>query len=185
MFTVLLFQLLITFSVPAASSLYFLSTSQAGGVRFGMWGWCLREDGVCLQPQLGYTWEPQISVSITGALVFFPIGTILTFFTLVSLVPILIGWASEKAKRVFFAFVISSFLASLVAFIFMIAMWNVARLRFHRAGFEANFGPLVRDLMDLKNVLAYQSLPAALVISSCYPDAIRSGVDFSSFDISS
>jgi len=45
---------------------------------------------------------------------------------------------------VFLIFVMSSFFASLLAFVFAIAMWNVARIRFHKTGFEAKFGPLVR-----------------------------------------
>jgi hypothetical protein len=81
-------------SVPI-SSLYFLYTSEALGVRFGMWGWCLDEDGTCSGPwqyvqiyfyfttsfqvnllsnRLGYTWEPQLTNTITKALVFYPIS---------------------------------------------------------------------------------------------------------------
>jgi len=143
MFTVLLLQILITFSVPMASSLYFLSSSQAGGIRFGTWGWCIDEDGTCLSPlQLGYTWEPQIPVPITNALVFYPITAVLTFFSLVSLLPMVLTGQTQKTKRVFLVFVMSSFVASLLAFVFAMGMWNVARIRFHKAGFQAKFGPL-------------------------------------------
>lgn len=142
MFAVLLMQILITFSVPMASSLYFLSSSEAGGVRFGMWGWCIG-DGTCLSPlQLGYTWEPQIPNSITAALIFYPIGAILTFFSLISLLPMVLTGRTEKTKRVFLIFNLSSFIVSFLAFAFMLGMWNIARLRFHKAGFEATFGPL-------------------------------------------
>ena len=83
-------------SVPI-SSLYFLYTSEALGVRFGMWGWCLDEDGTCSWPsqyvqtflqglfrsiylcRLGYTWEPQLSNTITKALVFYPISFVANF----------------------------------------------------------------------------------------------------------
>lgn len=36
-----------TFSLPFVGSLYFLWASEAGGVRFGIWGWCLDEGNVC------------------------------------------------------------------------------------------------------------------------------------------
>jgi len=141
--TAFLSLMLVTFSVPTSSSLYFLSTSEAGGVRFGIWGWCLNEDGTCLDPpQLGYTWEPQIPIPVTGSLVFYPIAAVLTFFALMSLLPMIYTGRTEKTKRIFLIFVFASFLASLLAFIFMMAMWNVARIRFHEAGFRAEFGPL-------------------------------------------
>ena len=41
---------LITFSLPISKSLYFLYASEAGGVRFGIWGWCLEQDPVCMTP---------------------------------------------------------------------------------------------------------------------------------------
>ena len=46
---VLLYRMLTICSVPI-SSLYFLYTSEALGVRFGMWGWCLDEGGICSGP---------------------------------------------------------------------------------------------------------------------------------------
>lgn len=49
-------------------------------------------------------------------------------------------------------FSISSSLASLLAFIFTIAMWNVAKVRFQKAGFQATFGPLVRPKIGYKRI---------------------------------
>ena len=83
---------MLTICSEPVSSLYFLYTSEALGVRFGLWGWCLDEDGTCSWPwqyvrfcftrsfssrfidRLGYTWEPQLSGMITKALVFYPIS---------------------------------------------------------------------------------------------------------------
>ncbi|KAF8896182.1 hypothetical protein BD779DRAFT_565869 [Infundibulicybe gibba] len=94
-----------TFSMPMISSFYFLYSSQAGGVRFGLWGWCLDEGAVCINPlQLGFTWEPQIAFPVT------------------------------KACNPYFP---------CAAFVFAIAIWNTAKLRFQRAGFDAQFGPLI------------------------------------------
>ncbi|GLB40274.1 hypothetical protein LshimejAT787_0801450 [Lyophyllum shimeji] len=159
--TALLMQILITFSVPMASKLYFLSSSQAGGVRFGTWGWCIDEDGTCLSPlQLGYTWEPQIPDPLTKALVFYPLTAISTFFALISLLPMVVTGHTRKTKRVFLVFVMSSFVASFLAFVFAIGMWNVARIRFHKAGYQAKFGPL--PWMSLVSTLL---LVCALLVS--------------------
>ena len=40
-------RMLTTFSVPLLSTFYFLHSTQANGVRFGMYGWCLDEGGIC------------------------------------------------------------------------------------------------------------------------------------------
>lgn len=83
---------MLTICSEPISPLYFLYTSEALGVRFGMWGWCLDTDGTCSDPwqyvqsffynvfssqfvhRLGYTWEPQLPNTITNALVFYPIS---------------------------------------------------------------------------------------------------------------
>lgn len=95
--------------------------------------------------KLGYTWEPEISIPITGALVLYPIASILAFLLLLSLIPVLRA-RTEKLKadsdRVLRFFAVSSFTTSALAFVFMIAMFNIARKRFNEAGFPAQFGPL-------------------------------------------
>lgn len=47
------------------------------------------------------------------------------------------------ADRVLRFFAVSSFVTSTLAFVFMIAMFDIARKRFNEAGFPAQFGPLV------------------------------------------
>ncbi|KAF9466629.1 hypothetical protein BDZ94DRAFT_186544 [Collybia nuda] len=133
---------LTTFSMPL-SSLYFLYSSQAGGVRFGLWGWCIDEDGTCLGPlELGYTWEPQITARITSALVFYPISAILALLSLISFIPVSYH-RSSRNEKVSFLFVLSSLLSSFLAFVFMIGISNVAKKRFKKRGFDASFGPLI------------------------------------------
>ena len=86
--------MLTTFSVPLLSTFYFLHSTEANGVRFGMYGWCLDDyeicssvkqvNWTCITPsiahrtvnyRLGYTWEPQLAVPISSALVLYPIST--------------------------------------------------------------------------------------------------------------
>ena len=38
---------LVTFSTPFVKMLYFLQTDESGGVRFGLWGWCLLDGSFC------------------------------------------------------------------------------------------------------------------------------------------
>jgi len=128
-------------SVPI-SSLYFLYTSEALGVRFVMWGWCLDEDGTCSGPgQLGYTWEPQLSNTITKALVFYPITAVFIFLTMISLIPVAYA-RNARADRVFVVLAWISFASSIFAFSFMIGMWSIAKYRFEKRGFSASYGPL-------------------------------------------
>ncbi|CAA7269631.1 unnamed protein product [Cyclocybe aegerita] len=141
-FTAFILLLLTTLSIPLVSSFYFLYTSQANGVRFGMWGWCLDSDGTCSSPlQLGYTWEPEIAIPITKALVFYPISVIFTFFTMASLMPVLCA-RNARSDKIFDIFAWLSFGTSALAFFFMIGMFDTARKRFERRGFDASFGNL-------------------------------------------
>ncbi|KAF5359529.1 hypothetical protein D9756_003495 [Leucocoprinus leucothites] len=67
---------LTTFSLPFLPRLYFLWSSQGGGVRFGIWGWCLEQGSVCSDRLgMGYTWEPEVAIPITKALALYPVVT--------------------------------------------------------------------------------------------------------------
>ncbi|PFH48778.1 hypothetical protein AMATHDRAFT_149160, partial [Amanita thiersii Skay4041] len=153
---------LTTFSTPFITSFYFLYTSQAGGTRFGLWGWCLDEDGACSDSlRLGYTWEPEVAVPITKALALYPAAALMTALALISLTPVLLyRTRTPKAERVFFYFVLVSFTLSLVAFVFMIAVWTIAKMRFEKAGFVAKYGPL-----PWMSIVATLLLLAATLIS--------------------
>jgi len=111
-------------------------------VRFGMWGWCLDEYGICSGPwQLGYTWEPQIPIPITKALVLYPITAFSIILTMISLIPITYA-RSARADRVFAILAWICFTSSTIAFSFMIGIWGVAKSRFEKRGFSASYGPL-------------------------------------------
>ncbi|EDR10037.1 uncharacterized protein LACBIDRAFT_317946 [Laccaria bicolor S238N-H82] len=142
-FVSFIFLTLITFSLPISKSLYFLYASEAGGVRFGIWGWCLDSDPICMNPmRLGYTWEPQIATPITSALILFPIASVLCFLTILTLIPISSGRPVKNSGRVFMGFSLFTFFVAKLAFIFTIAMWAIAKTRFRRAGFKSHFGSL-------------------------------------------
>lgn len=42
-----LLRILTTFSAPFIQIFYFVHSSVDGGVKFGLWGWCLDVDGSC------------------------------------------------------------------------------------------------------------------------------------------
>ncbi|PPQ81016.1 hypothetical protein CVT25_014524 [Psilocybe cyanescens] len=133
--------ILTVFSVPMVSTSYFLHSSQANGVSFGMWGWCLDEGDVCSPLQLGYTWEPEIAIPITKAFVFYPIAAVFTFLTMISMLPVL--WVrTERSDKVFQVFAWISFAFSSLAFLFTIGMWGVAKSKFEKRGFSATYGNL-------------------------------------------
>ncbi|TEB34529.1 hypothetical protein FA13DRAFT_1788951 [Coprinellus micaceus] len=140
---------LTTFSAPLSDKLYFLRSSQDQGVRFGTWGWCLEGKDVCMTPmKLGYTWDPQIDIPITGFLALYPIAMILTF-------PL------RRLPR-----------PNPTALIFMVVTFDTARKRFTNAGFSAEFGPLLwislaaSILLALPAVLSFMILPQDENVSS-------------------
>jgi hypothetical protein len=141
-FTAFILLLLITLSVPLVSSFYFLYSSQANGVRFGLWGWCLDSDGTCSSPlQLGYTWEPEIDTQITGALAFYPFSVALAFLTAMTLVPVLC-FQRKFGDTAFLFLAWASMASSTLAFLFMAGIASVAKYRFEKQGFTASYGNL-------------------------------------------
>jgi len=141
-FTAFILLLLISLSVPLVSSFYFLYSSQANGVRFGLWGWCLDADGTCSSPlQLGYTWEPEIDTQITGALALYPFSVALAFLTTMSLVPVLC-FQRKFGDTAFRLLAWASMAMSALAFLFMAGIASVAKYRSERQGFTASYGNL-------------------------------------------
>lgn len=96
------YRTLVTFSVPFISTFYFLQTDESGGVRFGLWGWCLTNGTLCspkawvtinrlscpnvetelLLPihRLGIDWKPQLIFWLTQALALYPVCESYSFF---------------------------------------------------------------------------------------------------------
>jgi len=137
--------MLITFSVPFISNFYFLRSSIAGGVDFGVWGWCLTSgDDTCTKKSIGYSWDPQIIFWLTQALVLYPVSAALTFLSLLSLIPVLCSHRRDRyyPTPLFSILALLSYFASFFAFIFMIALFSTAMQRFKNDGFSASFGPL-------------------------------------------
>jgi len=136
--------ILITFSVPFISNFYFLRSSIAGGVDFGVWGWCLMSNDTCSGKSIGYSWEPQLTFWLTQALVLYPVSAGLTFLTLLSLIPVLCSHRHDRyyPTPLFSILALLSYLASFFAFIFMIALFSTGMKRFKDDGFGASFGPL-------------------------------------------
>ncbi|KIM39896.1 hypothetical protein M413DRAFT_446815 [Hebeloma cylindrosporum] len=139
--TAFILLILPTFSVPLLSTFYFLHSTEANGVRFGMYGWCLDEGGICSSVRLGYTWEPQLAVPISSALVLYPISAVFVFCTMITLLPVLYA-RSARSDKIFAISAWISFAVSFLAFLFMIGMWGVAKSRFEKQGFGASYGNL-------------------------------------------
>ncbi|KAH7920242.1 hypothetical protein BV22DRAFT_1021594 [Leucogyrophana mollusca] len=133
-----------TFSVPLISSFYFIDADTAGGVRFGVWGWCYDSGGTCTSPlQIGYSFSPQIVEPLTKALVFYPIATILSLFSTLSLFPLLCGLPPRRYPFAMFSMLaLATCATAFIAFIFMIGLWGTAVSRFREDDIEVSFGPL-------------------------------------------
>jgi len=138
----LILLVLINVSVPYVSTFYFLHSTIANGVRFGLFGWCLDDQSFCEGPLLGWTWDPNAIPWLTKSLVLYPIATVFTFFAAVSIIPQFCYKGYRHFPSPFFSiFIMLSFVAIFLAFIFTIALFVVARDRFHKQGFEATYGP--------------------------------------------
>ncbi|KAF9223318.1 hypothetical protein BS17DRAFT_133899 [Gyrodon lividus] len=182
--------LFLTFSVPLISTFYFIDVAVPGSVRFGVWGWCYDSGGDCPNPpHIGYSFGSQVEGSLTNALVFYPIGerpvqsfatgidlaadllhlhhvspiaTILCLFSTLALIPLLFGYPVLRFPfRAFSLLAFGSFVASCIAFVFMIGLCGTAARRFNAEGISVTFGPLVSSHLPV------QSTPAQ---RSCRPD---------------
>lgn len=84
-------RVVVTFSTPFIRAFYFLRTDFAGGIKFGLLGFCNDLTGTCtakafvvpiirslrtltLCIRLGYHHEPQITNPLTTVLVLYPVG---------------------------------------------------------------------------------------------------------------
>jgi len=136
---------LVTFSVPFISTFYFLQTNESGGVRFGLWGWCLTNGTLCSPKALGIDWKPQLIFWLTQALALYPVSAGITLLAAISMIPLFCTYRDDRYYPTpafsFFAFL--AFLTSLAAFCFMIALYAIAIHRLHQDGFTATLGPAV------------------------------------------
>ncbi|KAH8112752.1 hypothetical protein DFH11DRAFT_1689892 [Phellopilus nigrolimitatus] len=147
---------LVTFSTPFIKIFYFLRTSEADGVEFGVFGWC-RDNGLQCSPKaLGIDWEPQLIPWLTKALVLYPISAGLTLLTLLSIIPLLCSYRRDRyyPTPAFTCLAFLSFLASLAAFAFMIALFAIGQRGFRASGFEASLGPSVWMSLGATGALA-------------------------------
>ncbi|KIJ62854.1 hypothetical protein HYDPIDRAFT_93611 [Hydnomerulius pinastri MD-312] len=143
-FTSFILMLFTVFSVPLITTFYFIDAAVPAGARFGVWGWCYDSGGECpSSPRMGYSFGSQVDESLTRALVFYPISTILCFLSTISLIPLLCGYpVSHYPFRYFSLLSFGSFISSCIAFVFMIGLWGTAATRFNAEGISVTFGPL-------------------------------------------
>ncbi|KAI0955719.1 hypothetical protein AcV7_006308 [Taiwanofungus camphoratus] len=135
---------LVTFSTPFIHVFYFLESSAGGGVKFGIWGYCLDLTETCLSLRLGYTFDPQITGTLPRVLALYPAAAGVTFLSLVTLMPLLCFPRLRRYPHPLFCLLsLLSFLLSLAAFVVMIYLFATARERFRHYGYSASFGPSV------------------------------------------
>ncbi|KAF9473912.1 hypothetical protein BDN70DRAFT_885412 [Pholiota conissans] len=140
----------------------FLHSTQANGVSFGMWGWCL-DDGLTCSPihRFGYTWPPEIDTPITKSFVLYLIAYALTFFTLIAAFLALCARKGRNFDQIFNILAWSSFFTSATATIFSIAIYSTAKSAFEEHGFGATYGllawisPITTTLLSLVALRAY------------------------------
>jgi len=171
-FTAFILLLLTSLSVPIVSSFYFLYSSQANGVRFGLWGWCLDSDGTCSSPlQFGFTWAPEIDTQITGALALYPFAAAFAFLTAMSSLPVLCFPERKFGDTVFRFLAWASMALTALAFLFMIGIASVAKYRFEQNGFTATFGNL--HGISLASILLLLAAAVSPYLLSTFPKKER------------
>ncbi|EJU05059.1 hypothetical protein DACRYDRAFT_20607 [Dacryopinax primogenitus] len=137
-----IFLLLCSISVPVVHSLYFMSSDISGGSRYGMWGWCDYDLGYCWGNYLYWGFDPFFVVWMTRVLVFYPISCILTFLTILALIPASARSEGHEPRplAIYPALAGLTCLCTIVAWCFSMAMFAIARDRLRADGFSADFG---------------------------------------------
>ncbi|KAH6913343.1 hypothetical protein BKA70DRAFT_1421617 [Coprinopsis sp. MPI-PUGE-AT-0042] len=131
-----------TFSAPISSSLYFLHTNKDRGVVFGLWGWCRDSDGLCSDLRMGYTRSPELSSSLTGGLVLYPISSVMVLAFMISYIPIWRGTDTPVQVNLSRGLGLISILTSTLAFAFMLPIFSNTASEFNDNGYSAEYGPL-------------------------------------------
>ncbi|KAI0636020.1 actin cortical patch SUR7/pH-response regulator pali [Trametes polyzona] len=135
---------LVTISTPLVQAFYFLSTDIAGGIKFGVFGFCNELTGTCTDKELGYHFEPQLVNPLTTVLVLYPIAAGLTLLGALTLIPVACSRRDRGFPFVLFALLSTlAFLACAGAFGVTMYLFTVARNRFHAQGFSASYGPSI------------------------------------------
>ncbi|KAI0649032.1 hypothetical protein C8Q79DRAFT_924404 [Trametes meyenii] len=135
---------LVTFSTPFTQIFYFLHSDINGGVKFGVFGFCLELRDFCTPKELGYQFDPQVIKPLTTALVLYPVAAGLTLLGAVVLIPVMFSRRDHGYPFVLFAFFSTfAFLAAAGAFAVTMYLFTVAIHRFHALGFSASYGPSI------------------------------------------
>ncbi|KZP00400.1 hypothetical protein CALVIDRAFT_560379 [Calocera viscosa TUFC12733] len=137
-----IFLLLCSISVPVVHALYFMESDISGGSRYGMWGWCDYSLSYCWGNFLYWGFDPFFVVWMTKVLVFYPISCVLTFITLLALLPASVrAEGYEPAPPSIYPFLAGmACLCSIVAWTFSMSMFAIARERLRADGFSTSFG---------------------------------------------
>ncbi|KAL1949570.1 hypothetical protein VTO73DRAFT_8451 [Trametes versicolor] len=152
---------LVTFSTPFIGAFYFLRTDFAGGIKFGLLGFCNDLTGTCTAKALGYHHEPQITNPLTTVLVLYPVAAGLTLLGALILIPAIFSGRDRGYPYVLFALLSTfAFLACAGGFGVTMYLFTVARDRFHAEGFSASYGPSVWIALSATALLLFIALNA-------------------------
>ncbi|WVR05253.1 hypothetical protein IAU60_002265 [Kwoniella sp. DSM 27419] len=146
-FSALVLVILVTFSSPFISSINFLRLpAPAGDTSFGSFGWCSPD--FCLPNKVAYEYGTQVNKALTGGMMLWAIAVIFTFFTVLSVLPLLFVHESRALRtvgnRMFFVYTAGiSMLLVCLAWLFSIYGWSIAHRAFEAAGTEVHLGSAV------------------------------------------
>ncbi|KAI5452849.1 hypothetical protein NCC49_006389 [Naganishia albida] len=139
-----------TFSTPFSRRVYFVKAAESyGEVRLGGFGWCNISTGECWGPRVGYHYDPQVTVWLTGAEVTIGIAAL---FSLLGTASIALETAYPSSHALsnplwFRAFAVLASLLSILAFVFSAVLWYDTRVRFEQSGIDAKYGPALWILL--------------------------------------
>ncbi|KAG7544339.1 hypothetical protein FFLO_03300 [Filobasidium floriforme] len=144
-FTIFILLILITFSSPFITTIYFL---RAGVVNFGAFGY--NSPGFRSEDVLGYEYGLQVLNPLTNAMILWGIATAFALFALISIIPLL--WVHDSAalhavaNNTFFTY--SSQILTLIVFLIWpmsILGWSIAQRSFNLSDPDVNatLGPAI------------------------------------------
>ncbi|KAI0775122.1 hypothetical protein BD413DRAFT_603117 [Trametes elegans] len=152
---------LVTFSTPFIQQFYFLHTNIIGGVKFGVFGFCLELQNICTSKELGYQFEERITRPFTTVLILYPIAAVLSLLGILVLLPIACSRRDHGYPFVLFAFLSAfAFLAAAGGFGVTMYVFTTAMRDLHAQGYSASYGPSIWIALAATAVLLIVALNA-------------------------
>ncbi|EJF64876.1 hypothetical protein BD309DRAFT_955581 [Dichomitus squalens] len=153
---------LVIFSTPFIQQFYFLRSEAAGGIRFGVVGFCLELTGICTK-QIGYNLDDILIKPLPMLLVLYPVAAGLTLLGAFTLLPIFFSHHRHPPRWPYILFALVStlaFLAAAAALAVSVYLFTKVRDHFHAQHVEAAYGPSIWMAVAATAVLLVVALNA-------------------------